>query len=91
VDCRDLKPIDFECESPGHKDQWNFTRVGHPAHPAVSIGTMIWYQTPQGQAIRIDRIGHYAGDKAAFDAWTRILVAGDTDTLQLLDELAFAR
>ena len=91
VECRDRTATDFECESPAHKEQWNFTRVGHPAHPAVSTSKMIWYQTSKGRAIRIDRLGHYAGDKSAFDVWTRSLVGGDADTLRTLDELALAK
>lgn len=88
VHCRDLTATDFECESASHQEKWNFTRPGDPAHPSLSTSTMVWYQTAQGQAIRIDRMGHYAGDSLAFDAWTRKLVLGDSETLRTMNELA---
>jgi len=65
VSCRNSGEFEVVCESKSRGLDWNFTRPGHPAHPAVSASIWVWYQTPLGQAIRIDRAGRYGGDKDA--------------------------
>ena len=42
-----------------------FTQPQHPAHPAVVVRAIV----PRGTGSELKRMGHYAGDKAAFDKW----------------------
>jgi hypothetical protein len=88
VRCRNSGEFEVACEPKSRGPDWNFTRLGHPAHPAVSASIWVWYQTPQGQAIRIDRTGRYGGDKDAYEAWKTQLVAHDKQALATVDELA---
>ena len=90
VHCAESGELQVTCESKAGL-AWIFTRSGHPAHPAVSASVWVWYQTPQGQNIRVDRAGQFGGDKAAYEVWRNQLVAGDEQQLQTLDELALAK
>jgi hypothetical protein len=69
IQCRDIWAHQRECSSDVQKTIWIFTLPGHPAHPAVSRGIMIIRQIDRGTTVGIDRVGHYAGDSAAFDKW----------------------
>ena len=69
--CKDAPSNQYICDSASQTTIWVFTREGHPAHPAVSRGIMVFQQTVQGATVGIDRSGHYAGDRAAFDAWMK--------------------
>jgi len=69
--CKDAPSNQYICDSASQRTIWVFTREGHPAHPAVSRGIMVIQQTPQGAMLGIDRSGHYAGSRAAFDAWMK--------------------
>jgi hypothetical protein len=42
-----------------------FTQPAHPAHPAVIVRAVV----ERGQGSEVQRMGHYAGDQKAFDAW----------------------
>jgi hypothetical protein len=42
-----------------------FTQPDHPAHPAVIVRAVV----ERGQGSEVQRMGHYAGDQKAFDAW----------------------
>ena len=44
---------------------WVFTQPGHPAYPAVVVRAIV----PNGSGAEVQRMGHYAGDQAAFDKW----------------------
>jgi hypothetical protein len=57
------------CDSSSEMTIWVFTLPGHPAHPAVSRGVMVFAENDQGTSVGIDRSGHYAGDLNAFKAW----------------------
>ena len=89
--CRNSGEFELICEPKSRGPDWTFTLPGNPAHPAVSASIWVWYQTPQGQAIRIDRTGQYGGDKQAYEAWKVQLIANDKLTLETLDELAFLK
>jgi hypothetical protein len=91
VRCRNSGELELTCEPKSRGPDWTFTLPGHPAHPAVSASIWVWYQTPQGQAIRIDRTGQYGGDKQAYEAWKVQLVAHDKQTLETVDEMAFVK
>jgi hypothetical protein len=91
VRCHDWGELEIFCESKSQGPDWTFTRPGHPAHPAVSASIWVWYQTPQGQAIRIDRAGQFGGSKEAYEAWEEHLAVLDKEQLQTLDELALAK
>jgi len=91
VRCHDLSELELICESRSQGPDWTFTRPGHAAHPAVSASIWVWYQTPHGQAIRIDRAGQFGGSKEAFEAWEEHLAVVDKQKLQILDELAHAK
>jgi hypothetical protein len=71
VHCEDAAANQYICDSSAERTIWVFTREGHAAHPAVSRGVMIATPTAQGTTLGIDRSGHYAGDKVAFDAWIK--------------------
>ena len=42
-----------------------FTQPKHPAYPAVVIRAVV----ARGTGSEVQRMGHYAGDKKAFDRW----------------------
>jgi hypothetical protein len=69
--CREAPANQYICDSSAKRTIWVFTREGHAAHPAVSRGVMVIQQTAQGATVGIDRSSHYAGDRAAFDAWMK--------------------
>jgi hypothetical protein len=75
--CRNAPSNQYICDSALQHAIWVFTREGHPAHPAVSRGIMVIQQTAQGVTVGIDRSGHYAGDRAAFDEWMKEFVPLD--------------
>ena len=69
VHCEDAPANQYICDSRTERTIWVFTREGHPAHPAVSRGIMVVRHLDQATTLGIDRSGHFAGDKTAFDAW----------------------
>lgn len=71
VRCKDAASKQYICDSSSQHTIWVFTRGGHPAHPAVSRGVMVIQQSAQSTTVGIDRSGHCAGDRAAFDAWMK--------------------
>lgn len=71
VRCQDLAAQQTQCESKVKNTVWVFTREGHPAHPAVSRRVMVLMQSSGGNAVLINRTGHYAGDALAFRAWMK--------------------
>jgi hypothetical protein len=77
IECRELAANQRQCDSVTEMTIWIFTREGHPAHPAVSRGTII---VAPGK-IGIDRTGHFAGDPNAFDAWMAALHQFDQQQL----------
>jgi hypothetical protein len=77
IHCHEIWAHQRECSSKAQLTIWTFTLSGHPAHPAVSRGTMLVQPAGTGSLQDIDRSGHYAGDAAAFDAWTKELRAVD--------------
>ena len=83
VHCHDIWAQQRECSSSSRLTVWTFTLSGHPAHPAVSRAIMLVQQTAPGSLMGIDRSGHYAGDDAAFEAWSK--------QLRVLDQKEVAR
>lgn len=77
VRCEELAANLTQCESKLKNTVWVFTREGHPAHPAVSRRVMVLMQTSSGNAVLINRTGHYAGDAPAFQAWMKNFAALD--------------
>ena len=77
VRCVDLPAKQTQCESKVKNTAWVFTREGHPAHPAVSRRVMVLMQTGSGNAVIVNRTGHYAGDALAFRAWMKEFTALD--------------
>jgi hypothetical protein len=77
VRCEEAASVQYICDSSGQRTIWVFTREGHPAHPAVSRGVMVIRQTSQGATVGIDRSGHYAGDRGAFEDWMKGFAALD--------------
>jgi hypothetical protein len=71
VRCKDAASNQYICDSSSQRTIWVFTHEGHPAHPAVSRGALVIQQTAQGATVGIDRSGHYAGDRSAFDVWMK--------------------
>ena len=78
VRCKDAPSNQYICDSSSQRAIWVFTREGHPAHPAVSRGVMVFQPHQRGDvSVGIDRSGHYAGDRAAFEAWMKEFEALD--------------
>jgi len=73
IHCHDIWAHQRECSSKARFTIWTFTLSGHPAHPAVSRGIMLVQQTGPGLLQGIERSGHYAGDRAAFEVWMQEL------------------
>ncbi|HUI62192.1 MAG TPA: hypothetical protein VLX90_18345 [Steroidobacteraceae bacterium] len=72
VQCKvDADSKAYMCRSSAQRTLWVFTRKGHPAHPAVFRGVIVIQQTPQGPSVDLDRSGHYAGNRAAFEVWMK--------------------
>lgn len=69
IKCSDYVQKQYVCDSAAQRTIWVFTAVGHPAHPAVSRGILFVNRVPGGAMLGIDRSGHYAGDRAAFEKW----------------------
>ena len=69
VKCGDYVQNQYVCDSAAQRTIWVFTSIGHPAHPAVSRGILFANPVPGGAVLGIDRSGHYAGDRAAFEKW----------------------
>lgn len=69
IKCSDYVQNQYVCDSSAQHTIWVFTAVGHPAHPAVSRGILFVNRVPGGAVLGIDRSGHYAGDRAAFEKW----------------------
>lgn len=69
IKCSDYVRNQYACDSAAQRTIWVFTTVGHPAHPAVSRGILFLNRAPGGAVLGIDRSGHYAGDRAAFEKW----------------------
>lgn len=77
VRCEELASNLTQCESKVKNTVWAFTREGHPAHPAVSRRVMVLMQTSSGNAVLVNRTGHYAGDTLAFRTWMKEFAAID--------------
>ena len=71
VRCIELASNQTQCESKVNNTVWVFTREGHPAHPAVSRRVTVLMQTSGGNAVLVNRTGHYAGDALAFRLWMK--------------------
>lgn len=69
VKCEKYVLNQYACNSAAERTIWVFTSFGHPAHPAVSRGVIFVSPVPGGTVLSIDRSGHYAGNRAAFDKW----------------------
>jgi hypothetical protein len=56
------------CMSLRQRSNWQFTREGHPSHPAVvrNVSLAEPTVTPEGSTVRSDVSGHYAGDESAY-------------------------
>lgn len=56
------------CMSLRQHSNWQFTREGHAAHPAVvrRVSLSEPKVTPEGPTVRSDVSGHYAGDELAY-------------------------
>ena len=54
-----------KCTSEADPVVFIFTMPGHPAHPAVSRGAVLW----NGSTACIVRDGYFAGDEMAFRGW----------------------
>jgi hypothetical protein len=83
IHCHDIWAHQRECSSKARFTIWTFTLSGHPAHPAVSRGILLVEQTGRGSLLGIDRSGHYAGERGAFEAWMK--------ELQVLDQKEVAQ
>ena len=90
VRCQDLAAAQTVCEAKVRNTVWVFTREGHPAHPAVSRRVTVLLQTASGNAVLVNRTGHYAGDALAFRAWMKEFAHADEQQVtagkQSLDE-----
>lgn len=77
VRCQELASNQTKCEASARNTVWLFTREGHPAHPAVTRRVLTVLQSSGGNAVLINRTGHYAGDVPAYRAWMKELSAAD--------------
>lgn len=83
IKCHHYATNQYVCESASRRTIWIFTRIGHPAHPAVSRGILFLRQATGGVRLGIDRSGHYAADQVAFDKWMKELV--ELDLIQVAE------
>jgi hypothetical protein len=69
--CTESENKEYVCYSDVKTMIWIFTRPGHPAHPAVTVGVLVRNEGSVGKGALIQGGGHYAGDEQAFRTWWR--------------------